>query len=377
MRLKQLYTSFLDFIDGVLPESDKNRRVLLISVLTGILIFAVVWFWSSKPSEEEKIQTLIDILNTGSDMLDRDLAIDKLKSMPRDIVYPALVAALPGDFKTSFWGDDKDISQKLGYSYIAKALIELGPPVHKSLFEAAESKDSNIRFYVAWILGLIQDSSAVPVLSSLMNDPVQKVSFRAFKSILMFPDPPASEIIVDVLKRNKKDKFYTEALKSLCSYREPYIEVFSTLISHPDRKVRREVACLFGLQKDEDALPYLKKLMSDKSASVRRTAAESMFKIDPSYASSVVGKRGLGDSYWKNRLFFVELLCRNGPAKNQRMIKRYLKDKKRVSKSTVDGRGRKVVEIIYPVRSVAYQCLTSAGIDPGRVVVGKLIHKNR
>lgn len=371
------YNKAVDLTDRFLPESNKQRKILLISLAAIAILAIILFFIFSGPSKQQKVESLVAKLN-DPDRLARELAIDKLKKYPRSLVYRSLVKALPGDFKDKFWGKLGDYSEEINYSYVAKAFLAIAAPLDAVLLEQANSHDQEKRYYSAWVMGLLKDPAAINTLAQLTDDNNKKVSYRAFKSLVMFGQPQASEIIVNILLENKKDKIYLLARSTLCQYeRQAYVELFSELATHQDRKTRLALACLLKKQGDKENIAILKKLFKDSSAAVRRAAIEAIYEIDSSQAIPLIKNQGIKDKYWGNRQHYLELLCNDGARYNQATIKKFLKDKKVKVKYIRNRYGRKVRDVSYPVRKTAYDCLVKAGIRPKNVYLGKQVTKFR
>lgn len=356
-----------------MPSGRQQRKKLAIVVAIALAALLALVLLITRESDRSKIHKMIRVLNEGQ-KFDRELAIDELKLLPREKVFPALVQALPGKFEGEFWGETGDYARELKYSYVAKALLALKAPVDQSFVSMLQDKDSERRYYAAWLAGLLQDPVVIPALARLLDDAPGKIQRKAMESLLLFPQPEASKLLVGILQRGPRHSLYPQAAASLCAVpRQGERALWQPLLRQGDPKVRIGLACVLAAQKKPENDPLLETLAQDPVAAVRLQAVNGLYEIANAQALLWITRQGRRDSAWPNRLRYVELLCRAGAAAQRLPLLRYLDDDYAVvDKVTRDGR-KTITELSYPVRKAAFTCLEQADLAPKRAVLAKQI----
>lgn len=179
-------------------------------------------------------------------------------------------------------------------SYATSALREIGAPALLAiakhiagLINALVHADAEVR------------TNAVKVLRRMGWRPTsseEKARFRIatgrWKDVVKIGEP-AVEPLISALGSKYEDDLRTKAAKALSTIGKPAVDLLIEALGRKDKGIRMKVSWILSQIRDERAIKPLKKLLDDKNKDVRKTAKETLEKLEEMGISNLLEKERL------------------------------------------------------------------------------------
>lgn len=170
--------------------------------------------------------------------------------------------------------------------------------VMTNIGNALESKDWQIRKYIARIIGVLEKKDLILPLFSLLNDPKSGVRKAASKSLARFPENLVLEIAIEKLKQNnwRLRRAVVQLLVKIGT--DKSLEPLIIYLNEDDPYIQRWVAKGMGMLKTIGNIEPLLIMLKNKDSNLRISAIKALANLGGEDKIKYLAER-LGDDDWR------------------------------------------------------------------------------